>query len=328
MNTNASRIHSRISLDRIAAAKNLIDPVFLNSPQFYSESMSTQLGVKIILKVETINPIRSFKGRGAELYLSQLQSKPANLVCASEGNFGLALTFAARKRGIRTTVFVPQNMNAMKLQQLRSFGAEVRIGGEDFDVAKDFAKAFAKDRGGQFVEDGKDLAITEGAGTIAEELSRWKVPFSYVAAPLGNGALVSGIGRWMKEKSPSTRILGIAAIGAPAMSLSWHERMAVSTKEAYTIADGMGIRIPVAEAYADMKEVIDDVVLVGDESLIRAMQLLFSHHGIIAEPAGVAGLAAVIEHRHRFENTTVAIPICGGNLSGDRIRRWLVSTLG
>ncbi len=324
MNQAANKIESRLSVERIEAASLSIDPAFLNTPQFISEPLSAQCSTSMILKVETVNPIRSFKGRGAELFVSGLAPNSSNLVCASTGNFGQAIAYAARKRKFRATVFAAQNANSFQVQCLRALGADVRLGGQDFDEAKEFAQEFVRERGGCFVEDGRELAISEGAGTIGVELSRWPKPINFVLVPLGNGALLAGIGRWMKAKSPTTRIIGVCTVGAPAMQLSWREGRPVSTKSASTIADGLSVRVPVSEALTDLKPLVDEILLVDDETLIRAMQLLFVHHGIISEPAGVAGLAAALEYKHRFQNAIVATPICGGNLSPDRIRRWLL----
>jgi threonine dehydratase len=327
MNGIASKIESRLSLERIEAASRSIDSAFLNTPQFLSGPLSEQWNTDLILKVETVNPIRSFKGRGADLFVSGMAANSNTLVCASTGNFGQAIAYSARKRKLRVIVFAAQTANSFHVQNMRSLGAEVRLGGQDFDEAKELAQAFVKEYGGRFVEDGRELAISEGAGTIGLELCRWPRPINFILVPLGSGALLSGIGRWMKAKSPMTRIIGVCTVGAPAMQLSWREGKPVPGRSASTIADGLAIRVPVQEALTDLKQLVDEVLLVDDESLIRAMQLLFLYHGLVTEPAGVAGLAAALAFKHRFQNAVVAAPICGGNLSPDRIRRWLFPSI-
>ena len=185
-----------IQLDRIQAAAQTIDPVFLNSPQFESDSIGNDLGMRIVLKVETVNPIRSFKGRGADFWVAGLPAK----------------------RGIPVTVFAALTANRLKVERMRQLGAEVRLAGSDFDEAKEHARVFAEESGALFVEDGRELAITEGAGTIAIELCHWPVPFDIALIPLGDGALLAGIGTWMKAHSPGTRIIGVCPAGAPAMA--------------------------------------------------------------------------------------------------------------
>ena len=312
-----------IQLERIQAAAQTIDPVFLNSPQFESDSISNELGIRIVLKVETVNPIRSFKGRGADFWVAGLPEDSPKLVCASAGNFGQAVAYSTRKRGFPLVVFAARAANRLKIDRMRQLGAEVRLAGCDFDEAKQHARAFAEESGALFVEDGREPAITEGHGTIAVELCRWPIPFDAALVPLGNGALLAGIGTWMKAHSPGTRIIGVCAAGAPAMALSLKRGAPESTESAATIADGIAVRVPVPEALTNLAGVVDEVLLVEDDAMIAAAQLAFRHHGLVIEPAGAAGLAAAITFRDRFQDAYVATPLSGGNLTAEQIRGWL-----
>ncbi len=314
---------SRLSLDRIEGAFRSIDPVFLNTPQFQSDALSDELGMRLVLKVETVNPIRSFKGRGADYFVSELSADSPKLVCATAGNFGQGMAYAARKRGFRLLVFASEAANPLKLERMRQLGAEVRLFGRDFDAAKERAREFAEETGARFVEDGREPAISEGAGTIAVELGRWREAFDFLLVPLGDGALAAGIGRWMKADSPATRVIAVCAAGAPAMALSLHEGKVRSTESVATIADGIAVRVPVPESLADLKDVVDEVLLVEDGAVIQAMQLAFCHHGLVIEPAGAAGLAAAITYQHRFRDALLATPLCGGNLTPEQTHQWL-----
>jgi threonine dehydratase len=317
------RIEPRLSLANIEAAALSIDSVFLRTPQFLSEPLSKRFATRLILKIETVNPIRSFKGRGADLFIAGLTSGSTHLVCASAGNFGQALAYSARRRGLRVVIFAAETANPLKIKRMRELGAEVRLAGQDLDDAKACALSFAGESGGRFIEDGREPRISEGAGTIALELCQWPSVVDCVLVPLGNGALLAGIGTWMKSKSPATRVVGVCAAGAPAMALSWRKGAVRTTKSVSTVADGIAIRVPIPDAVVDLKHVVDDILLVEDRALIEAVQLTFRHHGLIAEPAGVAGLAAIITYRNRFRGITVATPVCGGNLSREHARRWL-----
>src|SRR5437667_6602527 len=133
LTANLERV-SRISLARIEAACHSIDPVFLRTPQFESQALSVALGMELVLKVETVNPIRCFKGRGADFFASQFSARSSKLVCASAGNFGLALAYAARKRGFQLVVFAAESANTLKLEGIRQLGATVRLFGRDFDA--------------------------------------------------------------------------------------------------------------------------------------------------------------------------------------------------
>ncbi len=233
------------------------------------------------------------------------------------------MAYAARKRDIPLVVFAAETANHLKLRRMRELGAEVRLAGRDFDEAKHQARTFASETGARFIEDGREPAIAEGAGTIAVELGRWLHTFDFALIPLGNGALLAGIGTWMKATSPATRIIGVCAQGAPSMAISLQHGRPESTESVATIADGIAVRVPVPEALADLAGIVDEVLLVDDQALITAMQLVFQHHGLVVEPAGVAGLAAAMTFSHRFRGASVVTPLCGGNLTSDQIRRWL-----
>jgi threonine dehydratase len=310
---------SRISLDQIARAAREIDAVFLNSPQFRAESLGTRLGADVVVKVETANPIRSFKGRGADFFVRGLADASPPLVCASAGNFGQGLAFAARRRGIALDVFASTHANPLKIERMRALGATVRQAGEDFDAAKDAARQWAVTTGATYVEDGREVAISEGAGSIAVELLRWPQPFDALLVPLGNGALLSGVGTWVRAHAPATRIIGICAEGAPAMERSWRAHRVIETPDVKTISDGIAVRVPIPEALDDLRDVVDDMVLVDDASTIHAMRLLFEHLGMVVEAAGAVGIAALLGHPDRFAGMRVATVLCGGNLTAAQI---------
>jgi threonine dehydratase len=302
-----------------------MDPVFRDSPQFECAAVSRACGASVVLKVETANPIRSFKGRGTSWLCRQLTLPAgAELVCASAGNFGQGLAWAGVRRGYRVTVFAAQGASPLKVQRMREFGADVQLGGEDFGAAKAAARAHAARAGGRFIEDGREPETAEGAGAIALELGRWPEPFDVLLVPIGDGAMIAGVGTWAKARMPGTRVIGVCAAGAPALALSWRAGRPVSTPSVDTIADGIAVRDPVPEALENLRPVVDDIVLVADEAMIAAMRLLLAEAGLVAEPAGAAGLAALLEHGGRWKGTRVATPVCGGNLTSEQVRHWLL----
>jgi threonine dehydratase len=173
-----------------------------------------------------------------------------------------------------------------------------------------------------YVEDGLLPPIAEGAATIAVELGRLEEPLDAVFVPLGNGSLVNGIGTWVKKFLPATRVIAVCAAGAPSMELSWRAGKPVSSA-AHTIADGISVRVPVPEALTAMRSTVDEVMLVDDDEIIAAMRLLFLDAGLVVEPAGAAGVAAIAKRAGEFAGRRVATPICGGNLTEEQIKRWL-----
>jgi threonine dehydratase len=312
----------RLSLDRIAHAATVIDPVFLDSPQFRPESLERQLGCRLVVKVESMNPIRSFKGRGTEYLTASLSGRP-HLVCATAGNFGQGMAYSARKRGFPLTIFASETANPLKVERMRALGAEVRLVGEDFDAAHLAAEAFAAENDAQMVEDGRDPAISEGAGTIGLELLRWPEPFDAVLVPLGDGALLAGVARWVKAHRPSTYMIGVCASGAPAMERSWRAGEVQELERPKTIADGIAVRMPFTEALVDLTGLVDDILLVEDDTMVAAMRQAHQELGIVLEPAGAAAMAALLAYRERFSEKLVGTILSGGNITGQQMRQWL-----
>ena len=312
-------------IERIEEAVGLIDPVFLHTPAIRSEALDRELGREIVLKVETLTPIRSFKGRGASYLLYRLgRAAQAGLVCASAGNFGQGLAHAARRHRVAATVFAATNASPLKIAAMRGFGAAVRLEGADFDAAKVAARAFAAGSGMLFVEDGAHPAIAEGAGTIARELDGADALGDAVLVPLGNGSLVNGVGAWIKARRPGTRVIAVAAAGAPAMANSWREGRAIETPSVATIADGVAVRTPVPEALEAMRSTVDEVVEVDDATILHAMRLAFATLGLVVEPAGAVGLAALLADPALLRSQRVSTILCGSNVTAAQAREWLV----
>ena len=312
----------RLSLQHIVAASEAIDPVFRDTPQYEAETLREQLGCRLVVKVETLNPIRSFKARGAQFLVSQMSGSP-HLVCATAGNFGQGMAYAARRRGWPITIFVGANANPMKVDRMRQLGATVRQGSDDPDELHGEAEAFARKNGFHLVQDGREAAIAEGAGTIAVELLKWPKCFDDIVVPLGDGALLGGMARWVKAQCPTTRVIGVCATASPAMERSWRSKKVVSAPCDGTIAAGIRVGTPFEEAVTDLTGLIDDVLLVPDSSLITAMQLVHKELGIVLEPAGAAGVAAVLDHREQFRGRLVATVLTGGNVSPHDLTEWL-----
>ncbi len=313
---------SPLSPARIEDARARIVPEFLDSPL-----LATQVhGATLFAKDETDNPIRSFKGRGTDYFLACHASHKAPLVTASAGNFGQGLAYAAARHGRQLTVFASLTANPVKIAAMRRLGAEVVLHGEDFDAAKAFAREYASSRGLPFVEDGASAAIAEGAGTIAAELTDAHADIGAIYVPLGNGALAAGIGCWFKAASPATRVIAVAARGAPCMALSWKAGKPVATDSAQTIADGIAVRVPVPSAVTWLADAIDDVVLVDDHQIIKAMRFAHATWGRLVEPAGAAGLAGILAGARSMPGLRVATVLCGGNLTDGQIGTWLSSS--
>ena len=198
---------------------------------------------------------------------------------------------------------------------MRSLGATVTLAGTDFEEAKRLARQQADQHAGSlFIEDGDDPAISEGAGTIGVELLR-AGNIDTIVLPVGDGALITGVAMWVKEHSPQTKIVGVCARGAPAMVESWQAGKVVSTETTETIADGIAVRVPIARSAERMKSLVDEMVLVDDSQLLEAMRLAVTALGLVLEPAGAAGLAAI--RAHALGGDQLATVLTGSNLHPD-----------
>ena len=312
---------SSISVDRIKRAATQIDPVFLNSPQLDCEPLSARLGVRTILKVETVNPIRSFKGRGTDFLLHELVAPDRGFVCASAGNFGQGMAYACRKRQIPLTVYAAHTASPLKLDRMRALGAKIELEVGDFDQAKDAARRHAAEHGQIFIEDGKLGAIAEGAGTMAMELTE-AMQLDAVFVPLGNGSLVNGVGTWFKHSSPNTKVIAVCAKDSPSMALSYEAHRAIDAPSK-SIADGIAVRVPVPEAVEIMVDAVDDVMLVGDEEMLGWMRHVLVDAGLVVEPSATAGLAAIAKMSGELSGKRVAAVLTGGNLTERQMKAWL-----
>lgn len=305
---------SQLLAASVETAAALIDPAFRNTPQFTDSALSRRIGRELIVKLETCNPIRSFKGRGADYFMREV-ARDKEVVCASAGNFGQAIAYTALARGIGVTVFCARTANPVKVARMRELGATVRSAGDDFDAAKTAARAYAGEHPARlFVEDGAEPRIAEGAGTIAVELAT--AGPDVVLVPVGNGALINGIGCWLRAHAPATRIVGVCAASAPAMARSWRSGTPVTTASAETIADGVAVRVPVPSAVEAMRAYVDDMVLVEEDDLRAALRVARDTLGLILEPAGALGIAAATRYDRDHDLTTATI-VTGSNFSED-----------
>ena len=316
---------SLITEAEIESARAAIDPVFLDSPCLRETPLDGALGCALTLKVETLNPIRSFKGRGTEALFAALKEKPRAVVATSTGNFGQGVARAATRRGIAATILAPDGANPLKLAAMERLGATVRIVPPAEGDGKETAARLAAETGAMMIEDGAHREIAAGAGVIGLELTEAGIVPDILVIQLGDGALAAGIGSWLRARSPKTRIVGVVATGAPAMMQSLAQGRVVETARVDTIADGMAIRAPIASSVELLKHCIDEVVAIEDAAMLEAARLLLRTTGILVEPSGAAGIAAIATHRDKFAGRRVVTVLTGSNLSPEFQRQLLQS---
>jgi threonine dehydratase len=295
-----------LSPARIAAAADRIDPEFLDTPQFVNDALCEALGREVVVKNETVTPIGSFKGRGTGLLAEQLDPT-RTWVCSTAGNFGQGLAYAARARGANVEAFVSEEVPAEKVAGMRGLGARVYVSGQPESAAREHAAA-GDDR--LLVVDGLRPEMAEGAGTIAVELEQ-AGPLDVAIVQIGDGALISGVACRLKAFWPEIRVIGVCASGAPAMALSFAAGRAVSTPEADTIATAMAITEPIPESLERVIALVDDIVLVDDDELRAAQRLIRQLLSVRVEPAGAAGVAALVKHGAQLGPGRAAVLLTG-----------------
>jgi threonine dehydratase len=320
---------TRLDTARIRAARRMIDPVFLNTPLYRCDALEPDLGCAVSIKLETANPVRSFKARGTEVVAGGLVDTGSRaVVCASAGNLGQALAWSGRGRGLEVTVVASRFAPAAKLDRIRALGARLELVDGDFDLARERAAALARHDGIRLVEDSLDIETCEGAAIIGLELVDRPPSFDAVLIALGGGALATGVGHVIKDCAPAVEVICVQPLGAPAMTRSWHRRSVVTTDSTDTIADGVAGRRPIPAVLDDLLLVADDAVLVREASIIAGMRMLLHHAGLVVEPSAALGIAAILEDRDRFAGRHVVTIVCGGNVDLDAYHRWVGAAPG
>ena len=308
-----------LSLERIEEAARLIDPPLLNTPQFSDPMLCEALGRNVVAKMENVSPVGSFKGRGADYFVGRLDRRRESLVTTTAGNWGIGLAYAARRHGHSVDIFAPATAPAGKLRRMRALGAHVTT----VDGGPDEVRAAARDHaeresGRRLVSDGEPAAIAEGHGTIGVELLGTGT-LDAVVVQIGDGALISGIARWVKAQSPTTQVIGVCARGAPAMKLSIDAGRPIRSGPPTTIASGLAISEPIPASLERVRTLVDDVVLVDDDDIRAAMGVIADTIGVLVEPSGAAGVAAV--QRHSVPGERIVVVLTGASERPD----WTVS---
>ncbi len=258
----------------------------------------------VIVKVETVNPIRSFKGRGTWVVTHGLAGEgrigpDRPIACVSAGNFGQGIAYAARALGIPAVVFTSRNANPGKIERMRALGAEVISVGETFDDARVASEAYAREHPVELLVDGDDPRIACGAGTLALEVTdaaavgRLPRPAAAII-PVGNGALINGVASWLRATIAGCRVIGVQAEAARAMALSFDAGRPIDTETADTYADGIAARVAIPAAVALMPGRVDEMRLVSEAALHEAQAVLTRELGITVEGAAAATWAGAL----------------------------------
>jgi threonine dehydratase len=297
------------------------------TPLQASPAFTDKTRCHVYLKVETIHPIRTFKLRGALNKLAHMspEQRKAGVITASAGNHGLGVAYAAATFHAPATVYVPKTANQFKIEAIRRLGAKVVAAGRNYHGAFLQATEAQQETGATFVHAYDDPRVIAGQGTIAVELVRDLEHFDTVLVPVGGGGLISGIALYLKAKRPDIRVIGVEPAGADAMRRSLEARTIVTLDRVETIADGLAASAPGKLTFDIASRCVDEVVIVQEEEMLRAIRLLFEWEHLLAEPAGAAALAALL-YRHRpAPNEKVVVVLSGANVTDEVLLRALKS---
>jgi len=302
-------------LSLIRRARELLARYFPATRSAFAQSL-TGGGLPVYLKLELELPTGSFKPRGAmyALAMNLGRGKISEVTASSTGNHGAAVAYAAKVLGIPATIFLPSNPNPIKRDKIRGLGARiVESGAADLAGAFQEASAYSRRPGIYFLNDATDPDVPVGAGTIGLEIVEPAPDVSTIYVPMGDTALIRGVAAAAKQLVPGVKIIGVQAERAPSYYLSWKQGKVIPTESCDTCADGLATRTPDAANVRAIREMVDDVVLVSEEQMLKAIRHLYEKEGITAEPSGAAATAAFLA-RPPATGPTVLV-VSGGNIS-------------
>lgn len=315
-------------IKKIREAQTFLKKYFVPTRLIPAPFLSRSTGKKVYLKLETELPTGSFKVRGAFYALAERMKEGSvrEVVASSTGNHGAAVAYAAKEFGIAARTFLPVNCNSVKRGRIAALGAEiVESGRSDLASAFQMAAEYAKQPEVYFLNDATDTDLPAGPATIACEILEQLPKATAIVVPMGDTALIRGIAAAAKQMSPQVRVIGVQAERAPAYCLSWKAGKVVGTETCDTIADGLATRTPEAANVRDIRSLVDDVVLVSEEQMLRAIEALLVEEHVLAEPAGAASTAALLKASDGCGDFPVLI-VSGANISREVLKKAVQNT--
>ena len=304
-----------VSLAEIEAAREVLAGVAVQTPMEQSRWLSTLARGPVSLKCENLQRTGSFKARGAYVRISRLspEQRAHGVVAASAGNHAQGVALAAQLLGIKATVFMPEGAPLPKVKATQGYGADVTFHGRYLEDALGEAMAFAERTGAVLIHPFDHVDIVAGQGTVGLEILEQEPEARTVVVPLGGGGLLAGIAIAVKALRPEIRVVGVQAAGAAAYPESLEKGAPVALETMTTMADGIAVGRPGEITFAAIREHVDEVVTVSEDSLARAVLATLERAKMVVEPAGAAAVAAILDHPTAFEAPAVAV-LSGGNI--------------
>jgi len=308
-------VTSYVGLDEIKAARDLLDGVARLTPVEGSRPLSERVGGPALLKCENLQRTGSFKIRGAYVRISRLSAaeRARGVVAASAGNHAQGVALAASLLGTSSTVFMPAGAPLPKVEATRAYGAEIRFAGVTVDESLAAAAQFSAETGAVLIHPFDHADIVAGQGTVGLEILDQAPDVKTVVASVGGGGLISGTAAAIKAARPDVRVVGVQAAGAAAYPGSLAAGRPTPLDSMATIADGIAVGCPGDLTYAMVRDLVDGIVTVSEESLSQALLLCLERAKLVVEPAGAAAVAAIMDQPELFEPPVVAV-LSGGNI--------------
>ncbi|MFC6082359.1 threonine ammonia-lyase [Sphaerisporangium aureirubrum] len=306
---------AQLTYDDVVAARELLGDFVVRTPTLYSRVLSEAVGGPVHLKCENLQRAGSFKVRGAYVRISRLsdEERARGVIAASAGNHAQGVALASGTLGCKATVFVPQGAPLPKVEATRAYGAEVIFAGTTVDDALAAAREHTEATGGVFIHPFDHRDIVAGQGTVGLEILEQLPDVGTIVLPVGGGGLAAGVALAVKSMRPGVRIVGVQAERASAYPASLAAGHPVMVEPQSTIADGIAVGRPGDITFEMIHYLVDSVVTVSEESLSRALLLCLERGKQVVEPAGVAGVAGLLDQPHAFEPPVVAV-LSGGNI--------------
>jgi threonine dehydratase len=308
--------------EQLAEARRTIRDLIPSTPVVRAWGLEPLAGCEVYLKLETFNPLNAFKVRGALNVIRHLDpaTRARGVVCASTGNFGQSIAWAARAEGVEATVCVPVGANPVKVGRIRALGARIVEVGKDFDEARLHADSLAQETGACYAHSANDTLLVAGAGTHAAELLEAIPDLDAIYVPVGGGSGAAGSCLARQAAGSSARVIGVQSAQAPALHESWAQHEGLKTDYMRTRADGLATRSAFRLTFEMLGAMLDEFLLVDDEALVDAAGRLLATTRVLAEEAGAAGLAGVLSRPGQHAGKKVGVIVSGGNPSPDSTR--------
>ena len=312
-----------ISVADIEAARARVRSSIYVSPCGYSETFSHVAGNKIFLKLENLQMTGSFKERGALNKILSLgpEVRAAGVMAASAGNHAQGVSYHATRQGIRARIFMPLTTPLVKVAATKGFGAEVVLHGANYDEAYAEASARCAEEGWTFVHPFDDDAIIAGQGTLGLEIIEQNPYIEAAVVPIGGGGLIGGIACALKEVNPKIKVIGVETSRLPSMLAAVEAGKPVTLAAAQTIADGIAVRRAGDRTLPLVQKYVDGIVTVDEEEVANAILFLLEREKTLAEGAGAAGVAALLQRKTGLEGKKVVVIIGGGNIDVNFLAR-------